>query len=258
MDDEQEEEEEAEVSSQEEEISPVLARPAGKRGRPKSQPANPQHPTPTVVSTPDVFQDQSDSDVSDDASTTAQGNLTRRQRSKLTRAYDSELLELPVEAKRSKFSAEEAALRKSEHARRRKFQSMQRAEQLKNDTINRLLNKQTSKGRNKVTEDSETRSVSDEPMDAPLGIIRYVQRVVEVQDKKEARVDRLLALPRDVEISRVLPGAGCSLEYPQPSKMCSVSGCEEKKKYSVDAMAACSLKHWRMLKSEQTGMVKQK
>ncbi|ORX73621.1 hypothetical protein DL89DRAFT_253575 [Linderina pennispora] len=73
-----------------------------------------------------------------------------------------ELMELPTEAKKTKFSVEEMALRKSEQARRRKFQSMQREEQLKNDTINRLLNKQTSKGRNKVDE-PETRSASEEP-----------------------------------------------------------------------------------------------
>ncbi|KAJ1999161.1 INO80 complex subunit B [Coemansia thaxteri] len=195
-----------------------------------------------------------------------QANLTRRQRAKLTRDYDEELIELPTEAKRSKFSVEEAALRKSEHARRRKFQSMQRAEQLKNDTINRLLNKQTSKGRNKVSEDYDTRSVSAEGNDATSDVVRYIQRVCPAagervdagtddggDDARPVHVEFSLSLPLGVDIGAVIPGAvgktAAAAGYPPPTPLCEVAGCEQKKKYSVESRAACSLEHWRLLKA---------
>ncbi|KAJ2090438.1 INO80 complex subunit B [Coemansia sp. RSA 986] len=194
----------------------------------------------------------------------AQANLTRRQRAKLTRDYDEELLELPVESKRSKFSAEEVALRKSEHARRRKFQSMQRAEQLKNDTINRLLNKQTSKGRNKVSEDAETRATSaddaDDDGDDVPDRIRYTQRVgllggdgaTKQADGRDSSVciEYALSLPKGTTLNTVIPSAtpkGFVPNYPPPAPACSVQGCNQKKKYSVNSHAACSLEHWRIL-----------
>ncbi|KAJ1645559.1 INO80 complex subunit B [Coemansia asiatica] len=188
----------------------------------------------------------------DDSAAAVATNLTRRQRAKLTQDYDEELIELPLEAKRSKFSAEEAALRKSEHARRRKFQSMQRAEQLKNDTINRLLNKQTSKGRNKVAEDAETRSASAEIADAAPGTVRYIQRRSPLQ-QQPGHIECSLSLARDVDIKQILPAMtqrDSPPSYPQPIAICSVTGCSHTKKYSVASLAACSLEHWRILNSE--------
>ncbi|KAJ2613567.1 hypothetical protein H4S08_002116 [Coemansia sp. RSA 1365] len=193
---------------------------------------------------------------------TSTANLTRRQRARLTRDKDEELMELPVEAKRSKFSAEESALRKSEHARRRKFQSLQRAEQLKNDTINRLLNKQSSKGRNKVTEDSETRSTSVEAEAAAPENIRYIQRR-SPRDADEGKSSDIgngtapvhiecgLSLPKDVTIHDLIPSVtdkGFVPSYPEPLPLCSVDGCDQKKKYNIESQAACSLEHWRVLK----------
>ncbi|KAJ1797671.1 INO80 complex subunit B [Coemansia sp. RSA 2399] len=188
----------------------------------------------------------------------SQANLTRRQRAKLTRDHDEELLELPVESKRSKFSAEEAALRKSEHARRRKFQSMQRAEQLKNDTINRLLNKQTSKGRNKVSEDAETRATSTDNDDDDEGEvsdrIRYTQRIIkddaDNSSERSARIECALSLPKGSTLKAAIPcvtSKGFAPKYPPPAPACSVQGCAQKKKYSVNSHAACSLEHWRIL-----------
>ncbi|KAJ1825507.1 INO80 complex subunit B [Coemansia sp. RSA 2599] len=181
-------------------------------------------------------------------------NLTRRQRAKLTQDYDEELIELPQEAKRSKFSAEEAALRKSEHARRRKFQSLQRAEQLKNDTINRLLNKQTSKGRNKVAEDADTRSASAEVAEAAPGTIRYIQRCIPSnQQQKPGRTEYSLSLARDVGIEKILPAMtqkDSQPSYPPPASTCSMAGCSQTKKYSVASLAACSLDHWRILSAD--------
>ncbi|KAJ2082155.1 INO80 complex subunit B [Coemansia sp. RSA 988] len=192
---------------------------------------------------------------------TLTANLTRRQRAKLMHENDNELMELPVEAKRSKFSAEESALRKSEHARRRKFQSLQRAEQLKNDTINRLLNKQSSKGRNKVTEDSETRPASVEAEVAAPENIRYIQRRSPHEEHGKSsdtgnnttpvHIECALLLPKDVAIRDLIPSAtdkGFVPSYPEPMPLCSVDGCHQKKKYSIELQAACSLDHWRVLK----------
>ncbi|PVU96108.1 hypothetical protein BB561_001388 [Smittium simulii] len=78
--------------------------------------------------------------------------MTKRQLARLTNNTDDTLLEL-----QTKFTKEEIALRRSEYIRKRKFQTMQRAEQLKNETINRLLSKQTAKSRNKLdNEDSKS------------------------------------------------------------------------------------------------------
>ncbi|KAJ2743714.1 INO80 complex subunit B [Coemansia sp. BCRC 34301] len=201
------------------------------------------------------------SDLEDGGSgVTALANLTRRQRARLTRDYDEELIELPTEAKRSKFSVEETALRKSEHARRRKFQSQQRADQLKHETINRLLNKQTSKGRNKVSEDYDTRSTSADGNEVAPDMIRYVQRCrpgdagTEASgsgDSKPVHIDCTLSFPLDVEISSAFPTATdkTAMGYPPPVPNCSVDGCQQKKRYSAESLAACSLEHWRVLKA---------
>ncbi|KAI9503596.1 INO80 complex subunit B [Coemansia spiralis] len=250
----------------------------GGRGRPSSKPKAAEYLSESAENS--MEEDNGDigmdgtvdnvesSDIDGESGTAVQINLTRRQRAKLTRDYDEELIELPVESKRSKFSAEEVALRKSEHARRRKFQSMQRAEQLKNDTINRLLNKQTSKGRNKVSEDVETRATSAEEEDIGLNQIRYTQRIVPTaigstskaerdagassgSSPASAHMDCALSLPRSVKLTSVIPGAtqkGFVPNYPPQVPLCSVQGCGQKKKYSVKpSHAACSLDHWRIL-----------
>ncbi|KAJ2815855.1 INO80 complex subunit B, partial [Coemansia sp. 'formosensis'] len=172
---------------------PVVRRPVGRppgrpgrgrgrgRGRPRAADTRPlERAASSELENNDlVMRGSSQSDLGEDdveSGATTLANLTKRQRNRLTRDHDGELMELPTEAKRSKFSVEEAALRKSESARRRKFQSQQRADQLKHETINRLLNKQTSKGRNKVSEDYDTRSTSAEGNDVAPDMIRYIQR----------------------------------------------------------------------------------
>ncbi|KAJ1791556.1 INO80 complex subunit B [Coemansia sp. RSA 1807] len=198
----------------------------------------------------DALSDLSESEFGLGLTPTA--NLTRRQRAKLNNENGEELMELPVEAKRSKFSAEEAALRKSEHARRRKFQSLQRAEQLKNDTINRLLNKQTSKGRNRVGDDGETRANSVESSHDP-DTVRYIQRSNHVESNgvdstTPVHIECALLLPNGTAIADLFPGAASTLAYPLPAPLCAVAGCEMKKKYAVESQPACSLEHWRLLK----------
>ncbi|KAJ1945445.1 INO80 complex subunit B [Kickxella alabastrina] len=216
------------------------------------------------------------SDFGGELGTATMVNLTRRQRAKLTHGCDAELIELPLEAKRSKFSVEEAALRKSEHARRRKFQSLQRAEQLKIDTINRLLNKQTSKGRNKVADDSQTRSANGDISKVAPGTVRYVQRCQQNRAFNDTRqsdpsaagdsgaasdsgtpvhIECALYLSRDTDIRVIIPSAtqkGEPPKYPQPPAICSVASCQQQKKYSVATLAACSLEHWRVLSANKT------
>ncbi|KAJ1844126.1 INO80 complex subunit B [Coemansia sp. RSA 2708] len=196
----------------------------------------------------------------------ASTSMTRRQRAKLNRETGEELMSLPAQAKRSRFSAEEAALRKSEHARRRKFQSLQRAEQIKNDTINRLLNKQTSKGRNKVTEEAETRSGSVESNPEPEQL-RYIQRrrpqsaadgnpEAGSEESPPVHIECALLLPQDTTIADLFPTAtskGAAPAYPNPVPTCAVTGCEMAKKYTAASQPACSLEHWRMLKESSAG-----
>ncbi|KAJ1674416.1 INO80 complex subunit B [Spiromyces aspiralis] len=213
----------------------------------------------------------SDSDIESYTSSakTSVSNLTRRQRAKLNK-----------QSKKMARSKEEIALRRSEHARRRKFQSMQRAEQLKNDTINRLLNKQTSKGRNKLIDDTtinedmwmhvhshqDTRpsGAEDEASqgDGSTGI-RYRSTVKHIMangstpaDTADAVVTVSLSLPVGTDVGAVLPGAGKLDEYPKPLPRCSVVGCNAVKKYNVikpgvgEYLFACSLEHFRQIKAQ--------
>ncbi|KAJ2060314.1 INO80 complex subunit B [Coemansia sp. S146] len=256
---------------------PVVRRPVGRppgrgrgrgRGRPRAADSRPlERAVSSEIEDNDLIMrgsSQSDLDEEDgESGATTTANLTLRQRSKLTRDHDEELMELPTEAKRSKFSVEEAALRKSENARRRKFQSQQRADQLKHETINKLLNKQTSKGRNKVSENYDTRSTSADDNDVAPDMIRYIQRcrpgdsgmVANGEgDSSAVHIDSTLSLPLGVDISSVFPAATATAttpatSYPPPEPICSVDGCQQKKKYSVESHAACSLEHWHLLKA---------
>ncbi|KAG2172458.1 hypothetical protein INT44_006631 [Umbelopsis vinacea] len=80
--------------------------------------------------------------------------LTKRQRAKLNDGAEEDYLELPMDSgKKKHLTVEEQALRRSEVARRRKNQSIQRAEKDKADTINRLLKKQASKSKKAIKDD---------------------------------------------------------------------------------------------------------
>ncbi|EEB09766.1 Ino80 complex subunit Ies2 [Schizosaccharomyces japonicus yFS275] len=77
--------------------------------------------------------------------------MTKRQRAKqgFLEEGEDELLELPLETSgRKKLTPEEMALRRIENARKRKNQSEQRLEEEKQETINRLLKRQATTGRN--------------------------------------------------------------------------------------------------------------
>ncbi|KAJ2733808.1 INO80 complex subunit B [Coemansia sp. BCRC 34962] len=275
-------EDEEEKSSENDEVetpdTPAMRRPVGRppgrppgrgrgrgRGRLRAADSRPLERTAASSELEDNDLDMQDSSQSDlggedgGSGVATLANLTQRQRAKLKRDLDEELMELPTEAKRSKLSVEEAALRKSENARRRKFQSQQRADQLKHETINRLLNKQTSKGRNKVSEDYDTRSTSADVNDVAPDMLRYVQKcragdTTDGASSSAKHIDCTLSLPLGVDIGTVFPAAsGPTItpdsKYPPPVPTCSVDGCQQKKKYSVASHAACSLEHWRILKA---------
>ncbi|OLY81563.1 hypothetical protein AYI68_g4333 [Smittium mucronatum] len=180
--------------------------------------------------------------------------MTRRQRARFTNNADEKLMELPVESKKVGYTEEELALRRSEYTRRRKFQSMQRAEQLKNETISKLLNKQTVKGRNKLEEEeSSTPSNSSTTIDPT--ILRW-KLAADKPEKSEAAghnkeestqaeihkpinlqkgLSFSLQLPEGVSVGDLFPSRGV-LDTEKKLKAiegCSYPGCTSLYKYKV-------------------------
>lgn len=165
--------------------------------------------------------------------------LTKRQRAKLNENYQQDLLQLPMEPMKKKhMTEEEIALKKSEIARRRKHQSIQRAEQDKMDTINRLLKKQTTKRRLKDQEDTDSvHNDTNSPSILPPSF-HYVNNAE----------GATLSIPTGVEIPiRFEKGP----KYPPPVPGCAFPGCNVPKKYcSVKTFEyACSMDHLHKLES---------
>ncbi|KAI9490445.1 PAPA-1-like conserved region-domain-containing protein [Zychaea mexicana] len=99
--------------------------------------------------------DSDDDEDEDDYEVVSNRPLTKRQRAKLENNTPEYFLELPMESgKKKHLTEEEQTLKRSEVARRRKNQSIQRAEKDKEDTINRLLKKQASKSRRIIKDDA--------------------------------------------------------------------------------------------------------
>lgn len=114
---------------------------------------------------------------------------TARQKAKETGAVDHlEFLPIDKNSKaKPELTAEEAALRKSENARKRKNQTEKKLDEEKQETINRLLNKQASKRKGAVKqltaadtagleEAEEAAAVAAQvrkTRPVPLGMIRY-------------------------------------------------------------------------------------
>ncbi|EXX55233.1 Ies2p [Rhizophagus irregularis DAOM 197198w] len=166
--------------------------------------------------------------------------LTKRQRAKLNENYQQDLLQLPMEPMKKKhMTEEEIALKKSEIARRRKHQSIQRAEQDKMDTINRLLKKQTTKRRTKDQEDTDSvHNDTNSSSILPPSSFHYVNNAE----------GATLSIPAGVEIP-IRFGKGP--KYPPPIPDCAFPGCNVPKKYrSVKTFEyACSMDHLHKLES---------
>ncbi|CAO3683656.1 unnamed protein product [Umbelopsis ramanniana] len=172
--------------------------------------------------------------------------LTKRQRAKLNDGAEEDYLELPMDSgKKKHLTAEEQALRRSEVARRRKNQSIQRAEKDKADTINRLLKKQASKSKKAIKDDGGdgTDSVAgDNGRQQPRMLenptqIRYVNN----------KAGSLLSIPRTMNISDVI----ASSKKTDLKKVisCAVKGCGQPKKYltSKSRKPVCSLDHYHTI-----------
>ncbi|PVZ98398.1 hypothetical protein BB558_004291 [Smittium angustum] len=211
--------------------------------------------------------------------------MTRRQRARLTNNYEEELMELPTDSKKQEFTKEELALRRSEYSRRRKFQSMQRAEQLKNETISRLLNKQSSKGRNKLIDDDSKSQVDS--LNEMSTAIRWrsfstannktneISRIATLGNPTNRNSDKStnqtnntndeknsigfsLSFPSSVSIDDMFPGSAnkpTTNIKKQNEIVCSFKGCKSAKKYKFfkktgnnqELLYACGLSHYKGL-----------
>ncbi|PVV03110.1 hypothetical protein BB560_002422 [Smittium megazygosporum] len=247
----------------------------GNRKRPTKQkkqakrPSNQKNKENYVSDLEDESEDQELSDISVDFdddynydTTTKGSNMTKRQLAKLNNSNDEELLELQVKSKKQEFSKEEIALKRSEYIRKRRLQSKQRAEQQRKETINRLLSKQTSKGRNKLAEEESKSAGHDKTNEFPQSIKwvcssasasdpeknhldtksesrspdTNVQDLLEpiVSENQERRVVYSLCLPYGVEIADIFPQS--LKKHPETARnkqncICGVEGCENKFKY---------------------------
>ncbi|CAG8669982.1 2046_t:CDS:2 [Acaulospora morrowiae] len=181
------------------------------------------------------------SSVAESSPTPENRVLTKRQRAKLNENYEQDLLQLPMEPMRKKqLTEEEIQLKKSEIARRRKNQSIQRAEQDKMDTINRLLKKQASKKRLKDQDDNDVVQNNDDGSSANIpNVFHYVTN----QEGCSLSVPRGVNIP--IEFSK-------GPKYPPPVPICSFSGCQLPKKYRSTKTFefACSMEHLRKIDAQ--------
>ncbi|RKP11601.1 hypothetical protein BJ684DRAFT_12697 [Piptocephalis cylindrospora] len=160
------------------------------------------------------------------------GNLTRRQRARMHDQPDETLLELPeMESKKRKYTAEEAALRRSEVSRRREVQRKQKMEQIHRQTINKLLKKQASR----KTKQEEAEESADLPLPPPPpSLLRY-------QWTKEGTT---LSIPEGMTLYK-----GQVSSYPEERAKCEVPGCTKVHRYRIPKtnQPVCSLEHYRAL-----------
>ncbi|SAM09741.1 hypothetical protein [Absidia glauca] len=171
--------------------------------------------------------------------------MTKRQRAKLNKEPE-EYLELPIETgKKRHITEEEAALRKSEVARRRKNQSIQRAEKDKQDTINRLLKKQASKSKKIIKDDGTPDDQS--PAD----------RLLQLQDPYRLHyVSNLqgnsLSIPNKYTVAYIF-GQQDGGDKHQITRItqCQVEGCHAPRKYvaAKSGKVVCSFDHYKLVEA---------
>ncbi|KAI7903094.1 PAPA-1-like conserved region-domain-containing protein [Cokeromyces recurvatus] len=168
--------------------------------------------------------------------------MTKRQKAKANQEIAEEYLELPMDTgKKKQLTEEEEQLRKSEVARRRKNQSIQRAEKDKADTINRLLKKQASKSKRIIedpTEDKETPHEKLKRLEDP-NRLRYIN----------TSKGSSLSIPNVFTIEQIF-GHHPSLPL-MSTKKCQVEGCSKDRKYTAKKSGkyACSLEHYKIVES---------
>ncbi|ORZ21132.1 PAPA-1-like conserved region-domain-containing protein [Absidia repens] len=174
--------------------------------------------------------------------------MTKRQRAKHNKEEPEEYLELPMETgKKRQFTEEEAALRKSEVARRRKNQSIQRAEKDKQDTINRLLKKQASKSKKNIKDEGTPDDQS--PADR-LQQIQDPHRLHYVQNLQGST----LTIPNKYTVNQVFYGHDdisntSSISNVKRITTCQVEGCKGTRKYVAkkSGKVVCSYDHYQLV-----------
>lgn len=135
-------------------------------------------------------------------------------------------------------------MKRSEVARRRKNQSIQRAEKDKADTINRLLKKQASKTKRVIdeTEEKETAHEKLKRLEDP-NRLRYLNTPKGSQ----------LSIPSVYSISQIF-GEHTTSSSPStlPLKQCQAQGCSNIRKYTAakSGKYACSLAHYKQVESQ--------
>ncbi|KAJ8655943.1 hypothetical protein O0I10_008383 [Lichtheimia ornata] len=188
-------------------------------------------------------EEEEEDDEGDDLEVVSNRPLTKRQRAKFNNDGPEEFLELPMDSgKKNVLTEEEQALRRSEVARRRKNQSIQRAEKDKEDTINRLLKKQASKSRKVIKDDANEEKDNRAPKRVmPPDTIKYVN------DAKGS----VLMIPSVVAIEQVFGHPPRKSSSSSPS-ICQVDGCNASKRYvaSKSGKAVCSLEHYKVVEAK--------
>ncbi|KAI8375735.1 PAPA-1-like conserved region-domain-containing protein [Choanephora cucurbitarum] len=170
--------------------------------------------------------------------------MTKRQRAKAYQEIPEEYLELPMDTgKKKQLTEEEEQLKKSEVARRRKNQSIQRAEKDKADTINRLLKKQASKSKRVIEDNAEEKETAHEKLKRleDPNRLRYINTAQGSQ----------LNIPTVFTLDKVFGTPVPQTQQPTLSsvKQCQVEGCLKTRKYTAKKSGkfVCSLEHYKMV-----------
>ncbi|KAK4519701.1 uncharacterized protein ATC70_009941 [Mucor velutinosus] len=171
--------------------------------------------------------------------------MTKRQRAKVNQEVPEEYLELPMDTgKKKHLTQEEEQLKRSEVARRRKNQSIQRAEKDKADTINRLLKKQASKSK-RIIDDAEDKETPHE-------------KLMRLEDPNRIRYTNTvegsrLNIPSVFTVEQIF-GSNATPASSPPNlapKICQVDGCSKNRKYTAKKSGkfVCSLEHYKIVEA---------
>ncbi|XP_065892535.1 INO80 complex subunit B-like isoform X2 [Dysidea avara] len=177
-----------------------------------------------------------------------QGNLTARQKAMQgdNDATTEELVELPV-ARKTKEITEEMLLKRSERNKRRKILADKRKEKNKVETVQRLLQKQSTKKKDKklnMETDSNTPMMTYR--NGPDMITVSFPVGMEFPLESQQIVVVILG-----NIFTVVLSCSFNCRPPPPTILCSVKGCNNPKKYSdsITQRPLCSLQCYKRLRN---------
>ncbi|KAL7325998.1 hypothetical protein PS15p_208396 [Mucor circinelloides] len=239
---EEEEEEDDEDDDEEEEQMPVRKAPPQAASRMNN---NNKRKKP-VLAIPESDEDEEAIFSDDDGAEILRNKpMTKRQRAKVNQEIPEEYLELPMDTGKKKLlTQEEEQLKRSEVARRRKNQSIQRAEKDKADTINRLLKKQASKSK-RIIDDAEDKETPHE-------------KLMRIEDPNRIRYTNTaqgsrLNIPSVYTVEQLFGSNATLASSPHHSpKKCQVVGCVKDRKYTAKKSGkfVCSLEHYKVVEAK--------